>query len=105
VIVLPECPVEEARQVLDRVRQRMADRIVIAELPAFTVSFGLASSQQATDFQQVVSLADAALLSAKAGGRDQVVISAGPDSPAVVGGFWDPAIPTVDDPLREAQHH
>src|SRR5208283_3383058 len=43
VIVLPECPVEEARQVLERVRQRMADRILIAELPTFTVSFGVAS--------------------------------------------------------------
>ena len=79
VIVLPECPVGEARQVLERVRVRMADRLVIAELPAFTISFGLASSDQAETFDQVVALADRALLSAKAGGRDQIVVSPGPD--------------------------
>ena len=78
VIVLPECPVDEARQVLERVRERLAERIVIADLPPFTISFGVASSEQAADFDQVVSLADAALLSAKAGGRDQIVTSAGP---------------------------
>ena len=81
VIVLPDCPVEEARQVLERVRQRMADRILIAELPTFTVSFGVASSDQAGDFDHVVSLADTALLSAKAGGRDRIVVSTGPYVP------------------------
>ena len=79
VIVLPDCPVDEAHQVLERVRARLAERIVIAELPRFTISFGLAFSEQAGDFEAVVSLADAALLSAKAGGRDQIVVSAGPD--------------------------
>ncbi len=68
VIVLPECPVDEAGQVLERVRERLAERILIAELPRFTISFGLASSDQAADFDEVVSLADAALLSAKVGG-------------------------------------
>jgi c-di-AMP phosphodiesterase-like protein len=101
--------VDEARQVLDRVRERIANRILIAELPVFTVSFGLASSDQGDDFEQVVSLADSALLSAKAGGRDQIVISAGPDLPAVVGGFWDPSMPAIDDPIsgpiRESQRH
>ncbi len=77
VIVLPECPVDEARQVLERVRERLAERIVVADLPPFTISFGLASSEQAPDFDQIVALADAALLRAKAGGRDQVVTSTG----------------------------
>ena len=82
VIVLPECPVDEARQVLERVRERLAERIVVADLPPFTISFGLASSDQAPDFDQVVALADAALLRAKAGGRDQVVTSTGRGRPA-----------------------
>ena len=56
VIVLPDCPVDEARQVLERVRERLAERIVVADLPPFTISFGLASSEQAADFDQVVSL-------------------------------------------------
>ena len=99
VIVLPECPVEEARQVLERVRLRMADRMVIAELPAFTISFGLASSDQAATFEQVVSLADSALLSAKAGGRDQIVVSPGPGVPeqTAVGGPSDPTAPPNGD--------
>ncbi|HUC05897.1 MAG TPA: GGDEF domain-containing protein, partial [Acidimicrobiales bacterium] len=83
VIILPECPLDEARQVLERVRERMAERIVMAQLPSFTVSFGLAASGQGGDFDQVVSLADAALLRAKAGGRDQVVTSEGSDQTAM----------------------
>lgn len=78
VIVLPECPPEEAVQVLERVRARLTDRIVMAELPPFTISFGLAGSDQVADFDQTVALADSALLSAKAGGRDQVVVSTEP---------------------------
>jgi diguanylate cyclase (GGDEF)-like protein len=84
VIVLPDCPVSEARQVLERVRERLAERIVVADLPPFTISFGLASSDQATDFDHVVALADSALLSAKVGGRNQVMTSNGTDQPAPV---------------------
>jgi diguanylate cyclase (GGDEF)-like protein len=100
VIVLPECPVQEAQQVLERVRSRMAERIVIAELPRLTVSFGLATSDQAGDFDQVVALADAALLSAKAGGRDQIVVWTGPDQPpGTAPGFpFDPTVTPADDP-------
>lgn len=75
VIVLPMCPIDEAAQVLERVRRRLADRLTVGNLPEFTVSFGLASSDQAADFQQVVSLADEALLSAKAGGRNKTVVA------------------------------
>jgi diguanylate cyclase (GGDEF)-like protein len=79
VIVLPSCPIEEAIQVLERVRERLVDRLLIAQLPNFTVSFGLASSDQEDEFQRVVALADEALLAAKAGGRDRIVVAA-PDS-------------------------
>ena len=111
VVVLPECPVDEAHQVLERVRERLAERIVIAELPRFTISFGLAASDQAGDFDQVVALADAALLSAKAAGRDRVVVSAGPGRRATAeagAGLSDPTIPPTDDTIvaafREPQH-
>ncbi len=90
VIVLPECPVGEARQVLERVRERLAERIVVADLPPFTISFGVASSDQAPDFDHVVALADSALLRAKAGGRNQVVTSTGTDEPALAGVRLDP---------------
>jgi diguanylate cyclase (GGDEF)-like protein len=106
VIVLPECSVDEARQVLERVRERLAERIVIAELPRFTISFGLAFSEQAGDFEGVVSLADAALLSAKAAGRDRIVVSAGPGkpttNPAAVSVRLDPLVHTNGDPVEVA---
>jgi diguanylate cyclase (GGDEF)-like protein len=111
VIVLPECPVDEARQVLERVRERLAERIVVADLPPFTISFGLASSDQAAEFDQCVALADAALLSAKAGGRDQVVTSTGlgqqEPNQAAVSVRVDPGIrsngDSLDVPAREPQ--
>ena len=101
VIVLPECPADEARLVLERVRLRMADRIVMAELPTFTVSFGLATSEQAANFDEVVSLADAALLDAKAGGRDLIVVSSGSDLPAdeAAGAAFEPTLPAIADAL------
>jgi diguanylate cyclase (GGDEF)-like protein len=81
VIVLPTCPVSEAVQVLERVRECLADRIAAARLPVFTVSFGLAGSDQAGEFQAVVVLADEALLRAKHDGRDAIVVSFGSDPP------------------------
>jgi diguanylate cyclase (GGDEF)-like protein len=77
VIVLPGCPVNEALVVLARVRQRMAERLATAQLPVFTVSFGLATSEQGNDFQEVVNLADQALMTAKSSGRDQVIVANG----------------------------
>jgi diguanylate cyclase (GGDEF)-like protein len=82
VIVLPSCPVAEAAQVLERVRRTLADRINAAHLPVFTVSFGLASSDEAGDFKAVVALADEALLRAKNGGRDSIVVSSGSAAPS-----------------------
>jgi PleD family two-component response regulator len=61
--------------VLQRVRQQIAVRLETGHLPAFTASFGVASSDQAEDFADVVALADTALLQAKANGRDQIVLA------------------------------
>jgi len=74
VIVLPRCPISEATLVLERIRQRLAERLTGGHIPALTISFGLASSEQAVEFEQVVALADGALLEAKAGGRDRIVV-------------------------------
>ena len=107
VIVLPSCPIDEAIQVLERVRGRLVDRLLIAQLPDFTVSMGLASSDQANEFQQVVALADEALLAAKAGGRDRIVVATGPGSHHSVGrstiGTAVPA-PAVSGLEAESEH-
>jgi diguanylate cyclase (GGDEF)-like protein len=111
VIVLPGCGVPEAVQVLERVMQRIADRLSAGHHPNFTVSFGVASSDQAPDFAQVVALADEALLRAKSGGRNEIVIAgalgpARPDS-AEQTAQAETAAPTVETPadLSEAQWH
>jgi diguanylate cyclase (GGDEF)-like protein len=75
VIMLPSCTIDVAVTVLERVRERIALRLESGHLPTFTVSFGVASSDQAEDFEHVVALADDALLRAKAAGRDQIVVA------------------------------
>jgi diguanylate cyclase (GGDEF)-like protein len=75
VLVLPDCEVEEAVSVVERVRTGLADALIGGRLPPFTVSFGLATSTQADSFEGVVQLADEALLRAKATGRNRVTVS------------------------------
>jgi diguanylate cyclase (GGDEF)-like protein len=96
VIVLPSCPIIEATQVLDRVRERLVDRLLIAQLPNFTVSFGLALSDQGDEFQRVVSSADEALLSAKTQGRDRIVIAASTSHRSVVSSSIDTAVSPLE---------
>ncbi len=75
VIVLPACGTDEALAVLERVRERLAGRLKSGNLPDFSVSFGVASSDQAVDLEGTVALADEALLQAKAAGRDRIVVA------------------------------
>jgi diguanylate cyclase (GGDEF)-like protein len=110
VIVLPECSLDEAQQVLERVRARLAERTVVADLPPFHVSFGLVASDQGGDFDEVVALADAALLRAKAGGRDRIVVASGADRPAAAADVpFDPVVLPVGGAdgviFREPQHN
>ena len=99
VLLLPDCPMDEAHQVLERVRERLAERLVVADLPPFTVSFGLASSDQAATFEEAVALADAALLQAKAAGRDRVVQSSAGDEDTQTETLLRPA-PVATAPAR-----
>jgi diguanylate cyclase (GGDEF)-like protein len=99
VIVLPACGTDEAVAVLGRVRERMARRLESGHLPHFTVSFGVASSEQAADFEGVVALADEALLRAKAAGRDRIVVAheARTDDGPAAGGDDGPRPPAPAD--------
>jgi diguanylate cyclase (GGDEF)-like protein len=80
-IVLPGAGTDEAVQVAERVRQTLAELVLSDEaggrLPNPTVSQGIATFPgQASNANQLVSLADKALYVAKSRGRDQVVVSA-----------------------------
>jgi len=66
---------DEARDVLNRVRIDLAALLEKAETPRFTSSFGLAHSTDHHSTDELVRAADVALYRAKENGRDQVTLS------------------------------
>jgi len=79
VIVLPDCSTDTAISVLERLRERLALTVNSGRAPAFTISFGVASSADAATFDEVVAVADQALLSAKTAGRNRTVLATDPN--------------------------
>ena len=75
VVILPDCTVPDARAVVERVRERLSAALEGAAVPRFTVSFGLTVSRPEQTFSETLEVADAALLDAKATGRDRVVVA------------------------------
>lgn len=75
VVLLPRLDIETARVALDRVRSAIVDASASAGLPKFSVSLGLANCQADDDFFERLAEADAALLSAKASGRNRVMVA------------------------------
>ena len=75
VIVLPNCDTAVATGVLERVRESLALALGAGRVPRFTVTFGLASSAHAAAFDEIVAIADQALLEGKAAGRNRVAVA------------------------------
>ena len=75
VVVLPDCSLDNAVEVIERVRARLRSQLGEASMPLFTVSFGLAASSTTTSFGETVDAADHALLHSKREGRDRVSIA------------------------------
>jgi diguanylate cyclase (GGDEF)-like protein len=75
VIVLPDCSLPDATQVLERVRENLGRAQTSSLGPPFTVSFGLSdlAAGSSTDFDAMLKSADHALALAKSRGRDRVV--------------------------------
>lgn len=90
VLVLPGMSAREAKAALDRVRSQLAEACARAEAPAVTVSMGVVDNDLSTMGDELVRLADEALLAAKTQGRDRVVVG-----PAVTG--VDEAMAAVAD--------
>ena len=75
LVVLPDCPAEQARRILDEIRQRFAELHFIAGEQQFsaTLSAGIASTgDDPTGADDLLERADRALYAAKHGGRNQV---------------------------------
>jgi diguanylate cyclase (GGDEF)-like protein len=75
LVVLPDCPADQALRVLDEIRQRFAELHFIASGSEFsvTLSAGIASTEQeANNAGELLERADRALYVAKHGGRNQV---------------------------------
>ena len=81
VIVLPNCDAAEATGVLERVRETLALVFGAGRVPPFTVTFGVATSSYASDFDEIVAIADRTLLEAKTAGRNRVAVA---EFPAIV---------------------
>jgi diguanylate cyclase (GGDEF)-like protein len=80
VLILRGAGIVDAMHALERIRRRLAERLMAGNTPQYTASFGLAHSTHADRFDELFSLADQALLAAKRSGRDRIAI-AGDDEP------------------------
>lgn len=75
LVVLPDCPADQAKRILDEIRQRFAELNFIASGSEFSVTLnaGIASTADApTSSGDFLEKADRALYAAKHGGRNQV---------------------------------
>lgn len=75
LVVLPDCPAEQARRILDEIRQRFAELHFIASGQQFsvTLSAGIACTDDApASADDLLDKADRALYGAKHGGRNRV---------------------------------
>ncbi len=86
-IVLPGADVVRAAPVLHRLQERLVEALADARVPPFTVSLGLVDSTSGDDLNELLTLADRALMRAKADGRDRIVI-------------WDPSLTSEPSPRR-----
>jgi diguanylate cyclase (GGDEF)-like protein len=75
VVLLPDCAVEHATAVVERIRAELIGVLANGDVPGFTSSFGVADTLMADDFDAVLRLADAALLRAKSSGRNRVELA------------------------------
>jgi diguanylate cyclase (GGDEF)-like protein len=79
LVVYVGCDVTEAAPIVHRMRTALAESVVAAGVPPFTVSIGLADSTYATTAAAIIAYADAALMTAKREGRDRLIIAVKPE--------------------------
>jgi diguanylate cyclase (GGDEF)-like protein len=75
VVFLPDCPVESALRIMERIRAVVAG-VTAASGATVTASVGLALSADGTaDLDDLVKTADRALLTVKRSGKNQLLVA------------------------------
>jgi diguanylate cyclase (GGDEF)-like protein len=74
VVLLPGIETHEAVEIVERVREALAQTTRRGDVPSFTASYGVAESTAASDFEDLLHRADRALFAAKEAGRDCICI-------------------------------
>lgn len=77
ILLLPNTSTEQARQVAERCRHALTELSFVTEQQqpfSISASFGISSSQNASEPQQIIRQADQALYAVKTAGRNQVQI-------------------------------
>jgi diguanylate cyclase (GGDEF)-like protein len=72
--LLPGVDAHEAVDVIERIRGELEAATGRGDAPTFTASFGVAHSDDAVDFEDLVARADHALFAAKEAGRDRTCL-------------------------------
>ena len=72
VIALPNADCHSAAESLDRIRAQLSETCERAETPTVTASFGIADTSMSTHLDELLRIADGALLNAKTHGRNRV---------------------------------
>ena len=75
VAVLPDCSVEDASIVANRIRAELSGHLDQATVPSFTVTIGVAAAGPGDELADVIANADATMLRGKSLGRDRVVVA------------------------------
>ncbi|HUC33677.1 MAG TPA: sensor domain-containing diguanylate cyclase [Ilumatobacteraceae bacterium] len=75
LLVMPNVDKHGASMVFDRVRLELEATFGDGRVPGFTVSAGIADTEEASAFDELVNVADSRLLAAKKAGRNRSVVS------------------------------
>ena len=73
VLLLPHTGAAEAKELVERIRAKLAENLLTGGNPAFTASYGISDTTMNARFEQLLKLADEALYCAKAAGRDRAM--------------------------------